>query len=326
MPAPEEWLQIHVEPRVELLMTVQSTSDLYREERILYPHPSVYRDAAFALAAQWNNHAAATLFQDLAGSFNMDAPVSFVLCHSRLPDLQPVIPYSPYLIGRAGGADRLRAFADALRAFAADACFLAHLQDWHEVFGQFEAQARSVIDPEWPRRLDEYAGRNRAQVHVCLAPLSEGNYGPSFETPQGLVSYSVIKPLPSPTGPRFDHSRIKELVFHEGAHWFVNPAMEACMNKLEESARLFDPIRAKLEDQRYGGWRIVVCEHIVRAVVARLSSNTEEVLAQEEARGFIYIRMIAHALAEYEDRRDVYPDFWCFAPEIAARLVRIAER
>jgi|GEM_PF-6527986 len=57
MTTPEEWLQIHVDPRVELLMTVQATSDLYREERILYPHPSAYRDAAFALdlAAQSNS-------------------------------------------------------------------------------------------------------------------------------------------------------------------------------------------------------------------------------------------------------------------------------
>jgi len=44
-----------------------------------------------------------------------------VLCHSQLPDLQPVIPYSPYLIDRAGGVDRLAAFADALRAFACGA-------------------------------------------------------------------------------------------------------------------------------------------------------------------------------------------------------------
>lgn len=325
MTTPEGWLQIYVDPRIELLMTVQSTCDLYREERILYPYPSAYRDAAFALAAQWNSHPAATIFQDLAGHFNMDAPVEFVLCHSQLPDLHSVIPYSPDVIDRAGGIDRLSVFADALRAFATDTDFCAFLQEWQGLFGEFEAQARSVIDPEWPRRLDKYAGRNRAQVHVCLAPLSNGNYGPSFETPRGLVSYSVVKALPSPERPRFDHGRIKELVFHEGAHWFVNAALEGYMQQLAESARLFDPIRTQMEAQRYGGWWTTVCEHVVRAIVARLSPNTEGILAQEEDRGFKYIRPIADALAEYEAHRNTFPDFWSFAPEIAARLVRMAK-
>jgi len=54
----------------------------------------------------------------------------------------------------------------------------------------------------------------------------------------------------------------------------------------------------------YDDWLIAVCEHAVRAAVARLSSDDDEtILRREEGDGFLYIRPIAGALRDYEQQR-----------------------
>lgn len=90
--------------------------------------------------------------------------------------------------------------------------------------------------------------------------------------------------------------------------------------QLDRSSALFDPIANTMRSQAYQGWFVMVCEHVVRAVVARLSADPEGVLSVEEERGFRYIRAVAAMLAEYEENRGTFPDFWAFAPRIAAGL------
>lgn len=118
---------------------------------------------------------------------------------------------------------------------------------------------------------------------------------------------------------------MEHFVLHEGAHGFVNPAIETCREQLDRSSALLDPIMDTMQSSAYQGWFVVVCEHVVRAVVARLSADPEQVLSTEEKRGFRYIRAVAAMLAEYEENRDAFPDFWAFAPRIASGLGWLAQ-
>jgi len=322
-------VDIAVDPRIELLMAVQSADPEYCAHGPLlrppYPHP--YLHAVRDLVGRHDTHPAMAHWRDLcANGFTFDAPVRFALCHSPLPDFRPLFDYGPYLAGRAGGAERLPPFADALRDFAATTDFLGFLSAWRQEFNRYEAQARSVVDPAWPGMLDAYAGRPRAALRVILAPQSGGSYGPTLELPEGRVSYGVIAPSGDAEGPSFDDpAHMKRLVLHEGAHGFVNPALDTCTRELEASADLLTPIAERMRDQAYPRWQTVVCEHVVRAVVARLSPDPNAVLAREEQSGFLYIRPVADALADYEANRGAYPDLWAFAPRIAAVLRRLAE-
>lgn len=310
---------ISVDPRIELLMAVQSTTDWYVDEGPLGNLGFPYRDAAFALAKAQSNHPALTMWRDLAGTgFTFDAPVTFMLLHGPLPELMSPKEYGPYLASRAGGADRLAQFGPALGDFAAVSGFLNFLGEWRRLLDAFVAQACSVIDPAWPHILDAYAGRAPLELRVILAPLSAGNYGPTVDG----ASYSVVAPTWSAEGPRFDDPRrMRYLVLHEGAHSFVNPAVDAVGSEVAASSELLGPIRERMEQQAYSDWRITVCEHVVRAIVARLSQDPEAVLAKEEAKGFIYVRPVARVLAEeYEADRHFYPDLCSFAPRLAEVL------
>lgn len=310
-------MHIAVDPRLELLMTVQLASE-YAETGPLVRNPFAYRDAAVELARRHADHPAAALWRALcADGFTFDAPVRFALWHTALPQLEPIEEYSAYLTHRAKGPERLRPFADALRAFAAVADFEGFLRGWRRQFERYEAQARAVIELDWPARLDAYAGRAPTQLRVLLAPLSTGSYG--FWV--GDVAYSVVAPSWESGRLHFDDfDHMRYLVLHEGAHSFVNDAVFRVAADFEASAALLAPIAQRMADQAYPRWITVVCEHVVRAVVARLSEEREAILAEEEARGFIYIRPVADALAEYECSRDRHPTFADFAPRIAEVL------
>ena len=320
-------MDIAVDPRLELLMTVQSASP-YLTTGPLRRESFPYLAAAHALARSHQDHPAVTLWRDLhADGFTHDRPVIFTLWHSPLPNFSPSTEYhqadyASELLTRAKGTDRLRRFADALRDFAAAADFAAFLDQWRPTLAAYEAQARRVIDPTWPARLDDYAGRPPRDLRICLVPLSLGSYGPTIRG----TSYAVLAPLWGGTGPVFDiPAHMEYLVLHEGAHGFVNPAMDTVAAELEASASLLPPIADRMAAQDYPRrWLTAVYEHVVRAVVARLSPDPEAVLAREHAQGFLYIRPVADALAEYEIARHRYPDFTAFAPRIADVFSRLA--
>ena len=319
-------MQIGVDPRIELVMTVQAASNWRGMGLFRMSYP--YRDAAFALANRFADHEAARLYRELLpDGFAFDAPVHFALCHSQPPEFDLLLPYGSSLEERAGGAAPLYAFAAALRDFYQASGFAAFLEAWRDTHGTFAAHARGAIDDRWDEKLATYAGRPHL-MRICLAPLSRGNYGPVLDYPDGPVRYAVIggDTRGDPVEPQFaDAARMEHLVLHEGAHGFVNPAIETCREQLDRSSALFDPIADTMRSQAYPGWFVVVCEHVVRAVVARLSADREKVLSAEEERGFRYIRAVAAMLAEYEENRDTFPDFWAFAPRIAAGLGWLAQ-
>jgi len=316
-------LHIAVDPRLELLMAVQSSVSDYSKHGPLAHTSFPYLDEAFDLARRHERDPAVALWRALcADGFTFDAPVTFALWHSPPPEFEPSAEYSPYLVRRAKGAERLHRFAAALRGFAVTADFRGFLGRWRPQFGDFEAQARSVITADWPAQLDAYAGRPKTEFRVLLAPLSGGSYG----TGVGGVAHSVVAPSWTTAGPRFDDlGHMRYLVLHEGAHDFVNEAIFGVARELEASARLLEPIAARMADQAYPRWITAICEHVVRAVVARLADDPEPVLAEEEGRGFIHIRPVFTALAEYEARRSQYPDFRAFGPRLAEVFLRLAE-
>jgi len=308
---------VAVDPRLELLSIVQSSVQEYTQRGPLRCDPLPYLEAAFDLARRHEDHAAVRLWRELhADGFTFDAPVRFALSHSALPAFAPTIDYreAHYLVHRAKGADRLAAFGAALRDFAASADLGTFLARWRRTFEAYESQARSVIDPQWPAWLDAYAGRPETDLRIALLPLSRGSYGPTV----GGVAYAVVASLWNGRDAVFDdREHLELLVLHEGAHGFVNPAMFGVQEELEASAVLLAPMAERMAAQAYPRWITVVCEHVVRAVVARLSPDREAVLAREEGLGFVHIRAVAEALAEYERSRDRYPTLASFAPRIA---------
>jgi hypothetical protein len=120
--------------------------------------------------------------------------------------------------------------------------FVSFFETWAPQHEEFVAQAREAIDPEWVPSLRDYAGRELGTFRVCLAPLSSGNYGIPIDFPTGVVNHMVV--APSHDGrPHFSNRKLmKYMMLHEGAHCFVNPALQTCADAMSTSVALMEPI------------------------------------------------------------------------------------
>jgi hypothetical protein len=303
-------MQVGVDPRLELLMTVQSASAWYRQH-LLARQPAPYRDACFALAARHAGHPALAMVDALlAERFAYDGPVALLLHHGAPPALAPLVPYA----GPARHAD----FVAALRDFAATSDFTALQRRWRPFHAALEVQAAAVFDPGWWEHLVTYVGRPSPPGRLILAPLLPPQTG--FGATVGGVAHQVAGPASTGADgePRFDDGAyLQALVLHEGAHAFVNPLCEALAGELGRSGHLLAAIRVRLP-AAYASWTTCVAEHVVRAVVLRLTGADEARVRAEEAAGFPYLRPVLEALAAYEAHRDAYPDLRAFGPQLVA--------
>lgn len=79
--------------------------------------------------------------------------------------------------------------------------------------------------------------------------------------------------------------KLRELTIHEFGHSFVNPVVDALPDSLfEQSASLFEPIRAAINEQGYNTWHVCVIEHFVRAVELVLSERYDTPEAYQSLR------------------------------------------
>ena len=107
---------IKVDKRIELLAAVQLFTS-WRETGII-AGDLPYKQDMLDYFGSFSSHRAVTLCEDLTQAyFNYDAPVGFMMHLSDPPQLEVVVPFSEYHIARAGGADILEEFVEALRSF-----------------------------------------------------------------------------------------------------------------------------------------------------------------------------------------------------------------
>lgn len=160
--------------------------------------------------------------------------------------------------------------------------------------------------------------------NIILSPMFHtGGFGANIKNKNGSCDiYSIQGPLSVEKGiPSFgDKDSFKYLAWHEFSHSFVNPLTEENLKEVEKYSKLYEPISKKMKDNAYPTWQICVNEHIVRSVTARLAymrdgqDAYEKTIAQEKAKGFIYITQLTEKLEEYEKNRDQYNSLREFYP------------
>jgi hypothetical protein len=300
-------------------MTVQAAT-AWRDMALMaesYP----YRDELFTLADTFRDHAAVAQWQRLMEAYFMyDAPVAFALHHSDPPALMPQAPYPPMLVARAGsnGEGELTAWTDALRAFARDTGFQDVMERWRPFHAQLVTAAQPLVDDQWVSTLASYAGMEVAPVQIILAPLSAmaTGYG-------GDGGFVVLGPqmMDGESRPVFNVGEsLRAGIWHESAHAFVRRSSEAHDAAIKALEPLFSGIPEHLRYGGYSTWRIALEEEMVRAVVARLSPNPEDVAAHEAGLGFVHVPALTEALFEYDRARDRYPTWDRFVPRLLEAL------
>jgi Domain of unknown function (DUF4932) len=208
--------------------------------------------------------------------------------------------------------------------------FLAELRDFSRVskFTKFFARHRGLyrrttqaIDPMVAPNiaaLETYTGGSMGDWKLITGPLQlDGGYGPRTTRKDGSIeTYAVIGPLYNSVGePDFgDYDRLQDLVVHEFAHSLINPLGEKYYAIVQRYADRFEPMREQMKKVGdYTSWSIVVDEHLVRAVTARIAAIRlgeaagDKAVTREVERGFSFVPALIERLRQYEISRRNWP-------------------
>ena len=192
-----------------------------------------YFRALKAFFAGYKEHKAVAIAEEFSKTgFTFDAPPAFI-CHlGPLPELELAYEYSDYLIGRAGGREKLEEFRLALIGLARESNFLEFFAQWEPYLDESLAPSREGfredVLTEW---LQEFFGWSAGvPPHYGASMFLAADMGlmPLIKMAAWWCSRSYVKTGSSSDRPEFPTSTNLELLtIHELGHSFVNPSLEA---------------------------------------------------------------------------------------------------
>ncbi|MFA4987405.1 MAG: DUF4932 domain-containing protein [Candidatus Brocadiia bacterium] len=330
-------LNISVDPRIELLLTVQSLSNYARKTSVIHSFQTDYRKDLDKYFTPFKSEEAVSLFDEMASQgFAYDAPPTAMLYLSEPPDLKVAKPFPADVLKRVGGAKKMDAFVESMRAFAVKTKFMDFYNAHADAYKKMTDEVRALLDAdEYVARLEKYYGSKQHSYNIMLMPISGHGFGPRIALPDGTFDlYCICGSVGEMDGqPSFGTKKdFQNFTIHEFSHSFVNALTTKNLAEVNKYQILFEPIASNMAKQAYPQWEICVNEHIVRAVTARLcflkfgEEGLKESIAYEKARSFAYIEHLIELLKEYEAARDKYPTFADFYPRIIDKFRELAEK
>ncbi len=318
-------LSISIDPRIELLSTVQ----------VLSGYPLVNSGSAYSKEIREYFHSfvshPAVIYTDslYKAGFSYDAPPSFMLQLSGVPDLHLKTdnPEYTYVSHRAGGTDKLITYRNDLQQFALTSSFDEFWKSKSDYYRQIvETTTREMGRKDLVEWIENYYNETQHSYHIILSPLfDKQNYGPKITQPDGKAAVYSCNGLTRYKNdiPYIDSLQTRYLVLHEFSHSFVNPNTEKHLEQVNRYDHLFAPIQEWMARIAYNTWQTCVNEHVVRAVVIRLTElhvgkeEAHKLVSHELQNNFVYIEPILQKLKEFEVKRDeekiAFSDFF---PEI----------
>lgn len=295
-PAPASY-DVHVDRRVELLSTVEWLSGAPEYQSA---PATTYVGEVRTKFGPFASHPVVLAARELRSQHGIsyDAPMTLAISLDDHLALRTT-PSEP----RFAGVE-LAPFVDQLHDFATQSGFDAFFAAHRAYYARVEDRLRTAIAKEDPARwFDAFFGR-RAGARFTVVPgmlTGNWNYGPH----DGDDLYQIIG-LARPDFdelPAVDDATI-ELLVHEMAHSYVNPMLAAHHAELEAGAsHAFAKVGDAMKKQAYTTWQIFLNESVVRAVVVlytrerRGAAAADTLIANEEARGFQWTRLLADVIA-----------------------------
>ena len=304
-------LNINVDPRIELVITVKLLCDYEGLTRYDVAYSQSMRD----YFSPFKTHEAVKLFKKITehGTYS-DAYLSPVLSLSNPPELTPQFPYEnyEYYIRAFQDETRFRTFYELLSDFAIQSDFNSFFESQ---FSYYQSLVDTVFKTLGSENmidiLEQYYGMRHRDYNLILSPLFQhGGIGPRVRHPDNRLSiFSVIGPVGSVDGiPVFGTGdELLELIWHEFGHSFVNPVTERHRSDIGKYAPLLDPILERMAiTGGYGDWEICLNEHLIRAITSRLFHREwgpkpgDRLLVRDIEKGFRYLPALLRALEDFE--------------------------
>ncbi len=322
-------LTLSIDPRMEVLSAVQMISD----------YPVIQKNNAYSQNIDtyfrpYDTLAAVHITDQLKNHFTYDAPVLFMLYLSQPKKLSLKLPYSQYLIYRAGGEQNLENYRIALHEFACKSNFKNFWNQNRNTYNQIlEKTVAACQDIDWVKALEEYYNETQNSYNIIISPSFAGGYGPRIKAANGKYDiYACISSSSIENDiPYLDKDGLMYYLWHEFSHSYVNPECEKYQDRIKATQKLFQPLKTTMTKYAYGDWGTCVNEHIVRAIHLRLldlhigHSAYEQKLQQEIHYGFLYIEPILKKLQEYETlKKTTSVTFSAFVPKLIDVLDSLA--
>lgn len=242
---------------------------------------------------------------------------------SPLPELSERLTVQYSLVDRAGGADNLRLWLNALRDFSSAARF-----------SKLFAEEGKLLEPEVAsfrakEEAQDYLGTLEAYAGLPLLGTYSIKLSP-FQAPGGVANVvaeredgtmeisSVIGPEIKESGIDFWSQRVPGTLWHESAHGVLDGLGDLYAERIARSAGA----HASIGWNCYGTWNQCVKEHVVRSVMIRLMAReiseeaAEEQIRFEKEEHYPYLRAILEKLKIYEKERARYPTFADYYPRL----------
>ncbi|MFW9917196.1 MAG: DUF4932 domain-containing protein [Candidatus Thorarchaeota archaeon] len=266
--------------------------------------------------------------------FTYEAPINFICHFGPPPTLVQRYNYS-WLVFKGVDQTELNSLAEAFRAFAVETDFMVFYANHQSFYEEIETTINA--EQNWTEvrmLLERFFGEWRARYSVILAPFlfPGGGYGGWVEDTNGAHALCVMLTSSIQNErPAFGSAaRIKYLALHEFAHSFVNPVVDRHLGEILNYGALLTPVAANMSQMGYGSWPTMLSETLVRAFTAWAygeeyeHASADNQLAYEEELGFYFIREIYNAYREFMAKREKYPLWADFFPEIVRVLENVA--
>lgn len=322
-------INISVDPRIELIGIVMYLSDNARNDLgyINDDESMEYIKNVDNHFLKFKNHEAVQKYTSIMDyGYAYDAPPHSMLYLNNPPNIKNSLDkYKKDLEAiylRAGGKEEFDGFIEDLSSFATESNFSEFYNDNIDYYNKIiDDTINRVGDLNFIDEIESYYGESNDSYNIILNSLVKGgNFGPSVD--KNL--YSIVGVLDMKNGmPIFeDGYNFKYISRHEFSHSFVNLLTSKNIEEVNKYKNLMNPIADKMSSMAYTTWETCVNEHIVRAVVIRITEivegeeSAQQLLNWEKECGFIYIEQIIEVLKEYENNRDKYKSFEEIYPQI----------
>lgn len=283
-----------------------------------------YTAALKTALARFKDHPAVRLHAEAKmRSFNYSDRSQVLLRLSPPPELSERLTVQYALADRAGGAENLRRWLEALRDLSKASRFPEiYAKEITKLAAATDAFRAKESRQDYLGTLEAYAGLpllGTYAVHLSPFAATGGVANVVAEREDGTMEISsVIGPELLESGFDFWSRRVPGTLWHESAHGVLDGLGDLYADRIARSAALHAPIGWSC----YGTWNQCVKEHVVRAVMIRLMAReiseeaAEEQLRFEKEAHYPYMRALLASLKAYEKDRARYPTLADYYPRL----------
>jgi len=316
-------LHISIDPRIELLSTIQIISNYKNINR-----SSAYSKEITDYFKPYSSHSAVIMTDELEtkNRFMLASPVQFILNFSSLPELKQHTDYPQNLIKRVGSKEKLDNYRDAIVLFAKESDFEKFWKS-HEPFYNkvLDLTSSEIAGVDLVKIVEDYFKEEQNSYNIIISTVAYGSYAYKIADSNNkydVYSCNVTRDFKNDI-PYIKRELLLRNATHEFSHSFVDYLTAKYAKRVSESETLFTPIKIPMEQQSNGTWSSCVNEHIVRAINIRIhelnwgEELSQKMLNDEKANQFIYIEPVLNKLKEFETARsksnitfsEFYPKF-----------------